>query len=515
MAPEIHHQPPHSLLLHDASTSAVRRLEALVAEAVARGDKVLHLHVGTDQEALTRLTSWLPERISETGRLELVGVRGEREATGGRHEQVLERWRARVRAARDAGYAGVTISSDSGALLEVVRDPDELLALERALHELAGEPGTTVLCCYPLEATTALRDDLPARLAAVHFERTHDELWAARARGGIFCLEGELEASNADRVRAVLEAALAAAMHTIDLRAVTYASPEAIDVLRTLADTADGHGETVRLIRVPAIVERALAVSNLLVHPGLAVHPTDPPATGPGDPSGNLKVAEVLGELSRLEEATNEAEATAGLARILADVIPAADHLSVTVGEPANPRVIDSTDQQAQKLDGLQMQAEEGPCQSAWETGSMVHTPDLRTDVRWPILTDLSREADVMSVLALPVAGEGGTAGVINAYSSRAGAFSQIDVAVAELAAFAVGQVFRHVNQTRELNDMIGNLRNALTSRSVIDQAKGILMCRHGYSPDEAFTALSTASQQQNVKLRELAALLVAEAVED
>jgi GAF domain-containing protein len=304
-------------------------------------------------------------------------------------------------------------------------------------------------------------------------------------------------------------------MHTIDLRAVTYASPEAIDVVRDLADAADGRGETLRLIRVPAIVERALAVSGLIGHPGLAVHPTDPPVAEAGDPSGNLPLAEVFGELSRLEEATNEAEATAGLARILADVIPSADRLSVTVGEPANPRVIDSTDQEAQKLDGMQMQAEEGPCQSAWETGRMVHTPDLRADDRWPILTDLCREADVVSVLALPVKGDGEVAGVINAYSVQAEAFSQIDVAVAELAAFAVGQVFRHVNQTRELNQMIANLRTALTSRSAIDQAKGILMCRHGYSPDEAFAALSTTSQQQNIKLRDLAALLVAEASQD
>ena len=114
------------------------------------------------------------------------------------------------------------------------------------------------------------------------------------------CFDGELEASNADRIRAVLEAALEATMHTIDLRAVTYASPEAIGVVRELADAADSRGETLRLIRVPAIVERALAVSGLIGHPGLAVHPTDPPAAEAGDPSGNLRVAEVFGELTRL-----------------------------------------------------------------------------------------------------------------------------------------------------------------------------------------------------------------------
>ena len=244
-------QPSHSLLLHDVTTSAVRRLEALVAEAIARGDKVVHLHVGTRAEAVDRLTSWLPERITETGRLELVSAQDERMRTEGRHDALLAAAAARVGEARRAGYGGVTLSADSAALLDVAQGPEELLALERGLHDLADESGTTVLCCYPLERTTALDPGLPARLAAIHFERTHDELWTSRSRGGVLCFDGELEASNADRIRAVLEAALEATMHTIDLRAVTYASPRRSASSASSADAADSRGETLRLIRVP------------------------------------------------------------------------------------------------------------------------------------------------------------------------------------------------------------------------------------------------------------------------
>lgn len=56
----------------------------------------------------------------------------------------------------------------------------------------------------------------------------------------------------------------------------------------------------------------------------------------------------------------------------------------------------------------------------------------------------------------------------------------------------------------------IDQLRAAMTTRSVIDQAKGILIAQQGCTADEAFTMLSAASQRENRKLHELAEALVA-----
>jgi ANTAR domain len=54
----------------------------------------------------------------------------------------------------------------------------------------------------------------------------------------------------------------------------------------------------------------------------------------------------------------------------------------------------------------------------------------------------------------------------------------------------------------------IRQLRTALDSRDVIGQAKGILMERYRLTPDGAFALLARASQDTNVKLREVAAEL-------
>lgn len=53
-------------------------------------------------------------------------------------------------------------------------------------------------------------------------------------------------------------------------------------------------------------------------------------------------------------------------------------------------------------------------------------------------------------------------------------------------------------------------LQARLASMPVIEQAKGIIMARQGWSEDQAFDALRRASQRENIKVRDLAASIVA-----
>ena len=56
-------------------------------------------------------------------------------------------------------------------------------------------------------------------------------------------------------------------------------------------------------------------------------------------------------------------------------------------------------------------------------------------------------------------------------------------------------------------------LAEAMRSRAVIEQAKGILMAAEGIDEDEAFDILTRASQRENVKLRDVALRIVDDAV--
>ena len=60
-----------------------------------------------------------------------------------------------------------------------------------------------------------------------------------------------------------------------------------------------------------------------------------------------------------------------------------------------------------------------------------------------------------------------------------------------------------------ECQEEVEDLRSALETRPVIDQAKGILIGQHHCTPDEAFAMLAEASQRSNRKLRDVAQAIV------
>ncbi|GHH93773.1 ANTAR domain-containing response regulator [Streptomyces capillispiralis] len=64
----------------------------------------------------------------------------------------------------------------------------------------------------------------------------------------------------------------------------------------------------------------------------------------------------------------------------------------------------------------------------------------------------------------------------------------------------------------RLLQEEVEQLRQAIASRPVIDQARGILMATHGCTSEEAWHILREASQMSNTKLRTVAAALTASA---
>jgi AmiR/NasT family two-component response regulator len=80
---------------------------------------------------------------------------------------------------------------------------------------------------------------------------------------------------------------------------------------------------------------------------------------------------------------------------------------------------------------------------------------------------------------------------------------------MAELAAVAVAGILQNVAERESMQALADNLERALTSRAVIDQAKGMVMARLGVGADDAFARLVTLSSRLNVKLRDLAGLIV------
>jgi GAF domain-containing protein len=120
-----------------------------------------------------------------------------------------------------------------------------------------------------------------------------------------------------------------------------------------------------------------------------------------------------------------------------------------------------------------------------------VQVDDLAADDRW----DRYRPHGVGSSLSLPLAVDGQVVGALNLYSPQRAAFAgparQHTEAFAAQCAAALALVLRQADQ-EELHRQLGA---ALASRSIIDQAIGILMSQQRCRADEAFDLLRQASQ--------------------
>ena len=109
------------------------------------------------------------------------------------------------------------------------------------------------------------------------------------------------------------------------------------------------------------------------------------------------------------------------------------------------------------------------------------------------------------SSLSVPLPFQGVTIGALNNYARVTGAFGEADVPLGEEVAAFVAIAVANAEAAARATDDVANMRRAMASRSVIEQAKGILMERYKITSEQAFTLLTHASQRSNVKLRDIA----------
>jgi GAF domain-containing protein len=189
-------------------------------------------------------------------------------------------------------------------------------------------------------------------------------------------------------------------------------------------------------------------------------------------------------------------------------MMPAGSEVSMTVVRDDRATTAAFTGQRARDLDELQYTRGYGPCVEAAMGGHVIEISDGRAETRWPDYLPGYLAAGVLSSLAVAVPAAQLAAG-LNVYAPTVGAFTEEDrQAVVRFADFAA-VALTNIDALQDARELAENLRKAMEFRSVIEQAKGILMERHKVTTDEAFRLLARASQHANRKLRDVAEGLV------
>jgi GAF domain-containing protein len=161
-------------------------------------------------------------------------------------------------------------------------------------------------------------------------------------------------------------------------------------------------------------------------------------------------------------------------------------------------------------LNRLQLHGGEGPVADAIRYGEARRIDDTGSEQRWPAVCSAIADAGFGSCLVLPLRTDRKPGGALVIYGRAPDAFAGSGHDIALLFAAQGGVALRNAAAYRSCRQLVANLRAALESRAVIEQAKGILVAEYGCHPEVAFKELSRLSQNTNRKVRDIAADLVA-----
>lgn len=202
-------------------------------------------------------------------------------------------------------------------------------------------------------------------------------------------------------------------------------------------------------------------------------------------------------------------EVLTDLASVARRGMPGAEAVSITLIRGDEPYTAAHDGQMALDADELQYARGYGPCMDAGRSGQVFLVDDMATDDRWPDYTQHAAEHGVGSSLSIPLPFQATRIGGLNCYAARPHAFGQEDVEAGEEVAFWAAYAIGTATAAAVATDEAAQMRSAMLHRSVIEQAKGVLMERYKITADAAFTLLSRSSQQTGTKLREVADALV------
>jgi len=188
-----------------------------------------------------------------------------------------------------------------------------------------------------------------------------------------------------------------------------------------------------------------------------------------------------------------------------------ADHAGLLLADPhGRLQFVAASDERTELLELFQVQSNEGPCQDCFRQGAPVINADLsQAGDRWPRFAPRAVRAGFRSVHAFPMRFRNKAVGALNLFSTSAVLRSPSDTRVIQALADVATIGLLEERVIRRGDTLSAQLQEALTSRIVIEQAKGVIAQRRNCSVGEAFDTLRTYCRNHGVALSTAAAAIV------
>lgn len=223
-----------------------------------------------------------------------------------------------------------------------------------------------------------------------------------------------------------------------------------------------------------------------------------------GEAKGEDPLAVELADLAQDLYERSADELLEAMVRAAVKMIPGVEEgsISVVIGRTTVTSQAPTSDLPG-KVDAIQMEEGEGPCLSAVYEQTTVRIPDMAVEQRWPAFSRrAAKETGVRAMLAFQLFVDDENLGALNLYSTHPDVFTDESEHVGLLVAAHTAVAFAESREVTQLNE-------AIASRDLIGQAKGILMERYKVTAIQAFSLLSEISSRTNTKLVAVADHLV------
>jgi GAF domain-containing protein len=168
-------------------------------------------------------------------------------------------------------------------------------------------------------------------------------------------------------------------------------------------------------------------------------------------------------------------------------------------------RYMAASDEPGRMLEAIQEQTGEGPCVDAFLADGPVLAEDLGADPRWPSSGPLAAGHGVRAVLGVPIDLREGPVGTLNVYAGHPRRWDDSEVAAIQAYSRLIASLLRTAVKAHVSGRAATQLQQALDHRSLIEQAKGVLMERRGLDQQAAFELLRSRARSTRRRLDDVA----------
>ncbi len=182
----------------------------------------------------------------------------------------------------------------------------------------------------------------------------------------------------------------------------------------------------------------------------------------------------------------------------------------VTMAEEGRLHFVTAVSHASGELERIQEEQQAGPCRDAYDTGEVVRVTDVRKEsARWPAFSATAARVGVAGVAGIPMRLAGQTIGALNIDSPEPRVWSDEDIAVAVVLADVATSYVVNASKLRQQQQLSEQLQQALESRVVIEQAKGITAQQHTVTIEQAYQRMRRHARTNNASMRVVAEAIV------